>query len=196
MARKNNSAAPLDSEVEKELEKALSLDLGDTSLDDSMDFTSSLDDLEAQISQASDELAREAKGTASQQTPKPEPKRSPEAKQPPAPSRASPPVAAAAAAKPAAQPKPQKSEPLRPIEAPANASTPFTPANDDRQKDYRAFQQRVAQTPPNTVGWIMALLSVVWVCGGIALAQTTESSAMIQPTVLGGVWATRCWKAR
>ena len=80
MARKNNSAAPLDSEVEKELEKALSLDLGDTSLDDSMDFASSLDDLEAQISQASDELAREAKGAASQQSPKPEPKRSPEPK--------------------------------------------------------------------------------------------------------------------
>ncbi|MBN9269851.1 MAG: hypothetical protein J0J15_06320, partial [Mesorhizobium sp.] len=57
MAKKPNTTKTLDSDVAKELEKALDLDLGGGDLD----IAASMEDLEAQISQAADELAREGR---------------------------------------------------------------------------------------------------------------------------------------
>src|SRR3954470_2681868 len=60
MAKKPTTTRTLDSDVARELEKALDLDLsGDGSGD--LDIAASMEDLEAQISQAADELAREGR---------------------------------------------------------------------------------------------------------------------------------------
>ena len=111
MAKKTTTTKNLDSEVAKELEKALDLDLSGGPGD--LDIAASMEDLEAQISQAADELARAGRAE-----------------------RATPPAAANPAPRAAAtEPKPAE---LRPIEPRGNGQPAgFSPANDDRQKDYR-----------------------------------------------------------
>jgi hypothetical protein len=143
MARKPNTTSPLDSDVERELEKALDFDLGGGAGD--IDFSSSMDELEAQISQAADELAKEsrpaaavAKASASQTQGKPAAN-----------------AEKSSAAKSPEQPKaaaPRKAEPLRPVETAAPASSgSFQPANDDRQqRDYQSMQQVLARRPGRT----------------------------------------------
>ncbi|TJW81984.1 MAG: hypothetical protein E5X43_24345, partial [Mesorhizobium sp.] len=60
MAKKTTTTRTLDNDVARELEKALEIDLsGDTGGD--LDIAASMEDLEAQISQAADELAREGR---------------------------------------------------------------------------------------------------------------------------------------
>ena len=58
MAQKPTTTKNLDSDVAKELEEALDFDF--TSGDGDLDIAASMEDLEAQISQAADELARES----------------------------------------------------------------------------------------------------------------------------------------
>ena len=58
MAQKPTTTSNLDSDVAKELEQALDFDL--TGGDDDLDIAASMEDLEAQIAQAADELARES----------------------------------------------------------------------------------------------------------------------------------------
>src|SRR4051794_13613214 len=106
MAKKPTTTRTLDSDVARELEKALDLDLsGDGSGD--LDIAASMEDLEAQISQAADELAREGRP------------------QKPAPAQNAP-VQQNQSAKPAAKPAE-----LRPVES-RNSAQPagFKPAND------------------------------------------------------------------
>ena len=60
MAKKATTTRTLDNDVARELEKALEIDLsGDAGGD--LDIAASMEDLEAQISQAADELAREGR---------------------------------------------------------------------------------------------------------------------------------------
>jgi hypothetical protein len=59
MAKKTTTSRTLDSDVAKELEKALDIDLSGDAGD--LDIAASMEDLEAQISQAADELAREGR---------------------------------------------------------------------------------------------------------------------------------------
>ena len=63
MARKTTSTQNLDTDVAKELEKALDFDLTAEPVSD-LDIAASMEDLEAQISQAADELARESRNGA------------------------------------------------------------------------------------------------------------------------------------
>ena len=71
MAQKPTTTKNLDSDVAKELEEALDFDFTDG--DDDLDIAASMEDLEAQISQAADELARESNQAkpAAQATPAP-----------------------------------------------------------------------------------------------------------------------------
>ena len=63
----------LDSEVARELEEALDIDLSGGARSGDLDIAASMEDLEAQIAQAADELARESKTNppkaAAQQSP-------------------------------------------------------------------------------------------------------------------------------
>ncbi len=62
----------LDTDVAKELEKALDFDLMNTAERD-LDITASMEDLEAQISQAADELARESRNGNGPEAAQPKP---------------------------------------------------------------------------------------------------------------------------
>ncbi|TIM60781.1 MAG: hypothetical protein E5Y58_33675, partial [Mesorhizobium sp.] len=60
MAKKTTTTRTLDNDVARELEKALEIDLN-SDADGDLDIAASMEDLEAQISQAADELAREGR---------------------------------------------------------------------------------------------------------------------------------------
>ena len=161
MARKSTTTKTINDDVARELEKALDIDL---TLDDleqggitDLDIAASMEDLEAQIAKAADELVKEGRATAA----RPAPAAAAAATQPKAPA----PKPAPAAAKPA--------EELRPAEPEASKArpAPFTPANDDRQKDYRSLLQAMNRRVPTTVYWAVALLSVLWIGGGLLLAN-------------------------
>jgi hypothetical protein len=150
MAKKPTTTKSLESDVAAELEKALDLDLGGD--EGGLDMAASMEDLEAQISAAADELARE--GRSQRAVPTDEPQA---------------PKAAAPKAKPAE---------LRPVE-PRNASQPagftpapgFTPANDDRQKDYRTLLHGLNRRASSTVYWVVAFVSLAWIAGAGGLAN-------------------------
>src|SRR5690606_10976917 len=88
--------------------------------------------------------------------------------------------------KPAAKPADaDASEELRPAESTsptpaANRPAPFSPANDDRQKDYRLLLQGMNRRVPTTVYWMVALLSVLWIGGGILLGNMVYGSSIWQ----------------
>ena len=152
MAQKPTTTKNLDSDVTKELEDALDFDL--TGSPDDLDIAASMEDLEAQISQAADELAREsgqdktvAQATAPAPRPQDEQQNAP--KVPPRPANEWRPV-------------PADSAPLQPAG--------LSPANDDRQKDFRAFRQALNRRASNGVYWVVLLLSLAWASGGVALA--------------------------
>src|SRR5690242_20035871 len=113
MAKKTTTPKNLDNDVASELEKALDFDLTGSSEGD-LDIAASMQDLEAQISQAADELARESRSGKTTNTPAPK----------------------AAAAKPLdkpAAPSVKPAQELRPVDRPSPAQTTgFAPANDDR----------------------------------------------------------------
>src|SRR5690606_39001067 len=122
----------------------LDFDLGNESGD--LDMAASMDDLEAQISQAADELARA--GRADKPVPQPQ---------------------AANVAKPASTPAAQPE--LRPIEPRNGAQAGFAPANDDRQKDYRSLLHALNRRSSNTIYWVVAFVSLAWVAGAAAIAN-------------------------
>ena len=151
MAKKpTTTTRTLDSDVARELEKALDLDLSSDVGSGDLDIAASMEDLEAQISQAADELAREGRS----QTPAPAANQGPITNQ---------------AAKPAPRAKPAE---LRPVET-RNAAQPagFAPANDDRQKDYKTLLHSLNRRASNTVYWIIAFVSLAWIAGAGGLAN-------------------------
>ena len=167
----------LDSDVAKELEKALDFNL---SSDGDLDIAASMQDLEAQISKAADELARES------------------GKKP------------MAAATPPAKPQngartnpPRPANEWRPAATPAEPAlqpTGLAPANDDRQRDFRAFRRSINRRASNGIYWLVLLLSVVWVSGAAVLARliigpnfwkiTSFQQLIAQPTLIGLAIAT------
>src|SRR5690606_29289376 len=168
MARKSTTTRTINDDVEKELEEALDIDL---TLDDlekdgitDLDIAASMEDLEAQIAKAADELVKEGRSSE---------------KKPAEPAKAK-------QEKPAAKPADaDASEELRPAESTsptpaANRPAPFSPANDDRQKDYRLLLQGMNRRVPTTVYWMVALLSVLWIGGGILLGNMVYGSSIWQ----------------
>ncbi|TIT91802.1 MAG: hypothetical protein E5W59_10830, partial [Mesorhizobium sp.] len=152
MAKKPTTRT-LDSDVAKELERALDLDLsveGDG--DGGLDMAASMEDLEAQISAAADELAREGRS----QKEEPAVVQNQNAKP-------------AQNTQPAAKPKPAE---LRPVET-RNGAQPagFTPANDDRQKDYRTLLHGLNRRASSTIYWVVAFISLAWIAGAGGLAN-------------------------
>lgn len=147
MAQKpTTTTKSLDSQVAKELEEALDFNL---TSDGDLDMAASIEDLEAQISQAADELARESAKTTK-------------------------PASTAAVAPPA--PKPQNG--VRTMAQPANewrpagngngnGDAPLQPgghspanANDDRQRDLRAFRRAMNKRSSSGIYWMVLLLSI------------------------------------
>ena len=154
MARKTPTAQNLDSDVARELERALDLDLASDMAGD-LEVATSMEDLEAQISQAADELARE--------------------------SRSDDKTAEADSNEPSPAPVEAKSEHetvhmpmgLRPADdpmAPPPAST-FSPANDDRQRDFRAALSNINRRSSRGLTLTVALISIAWIAGGAMLAH-------------------------
>ncbi|MGN6766724.1 MAG: kinesin, partial [Rhizobiaceae bacterium] len=195
MARKTSTLQNIDSDVARELEEALNIDLNPGGSDGDLDIAASMAELEAQISRAADELAREEKAQKEAAATK---SKKEESLLETRPAEAARPVQAAANAAPKAiaQPSP-KEEPrakvaaeLRPSKpAPAlqpqasrsQASQPQAertaspaarlPANDDQQKDYRTVLAQMNRSAPGTVYWFVALLSVAWIAGGLMLGH-------------------------
>jgi hypothetical protein len=160
MAKKTTTTKSLDSDVAKELEKALDIDLTSEAGGD-LDIAASMEDLEAQISQAADELARAGRTV------------------PPAPANMS-----AADSKPFGttghlnlRPADPRVE-MKPAPQARNDAArtgaqppPFSPANDDRQKDYRSLLHSLNRRASNTIYWVVAVISVAWIAGAAALAN-------------------------
>src|SRR5690606_19087999 len=71
---------------------------------------------------------------------------------------------------PEASPAPNKLRPVEPA-AQQRRQTGFAPANDDRRKDYRSLLQSLNRPAPQTVLWITAAFSLLWVVGGIFALQ-------------------------
>ncbi|TIV63748.1 MAG: kinesin, partial [Mesorhizobium sp.] len=160
MAKKPTTTKSLESDVAAELEKALDLDLNGG--EGGLDMVASMEDLEAQISAAADELAREGRSQRAEPANEPQ------------------------AAKAAPQPKPAE---LRPVESrgpqPAGftpAPAGFTPANDDRQKDYRTLLHSLNRRASSTVYWVVAFISLAWIAGAGGLANLLFGS---------GIWKIR-----
>ena len=152
MAQKPTTTKNLDSDVAKELEEALDFDL--TGGDDDLDIAASMEDLEAQISQAADELARES---ASDKAATP-PGARPQGRQ-----------AIAAERRPECRrrtdPRPTARQRMAPgsrRRRPPLQPAGLSPANDDRQKDFRAFRQALNRRASNGIYWVVLLLSLAW----------------------------------
>ncbi|TIX97885.1 MAG: hypothetical protein E5V18_25550, partial [Mesorhizobium sp.] len=127
--------------------------------------------LEAQISQAADELAREGRNQNAEpvasQGENAEPVASQSQKTEPAANQDE--KAQDQKAKPAAKAKPAE---LRPVET-RNGTQPagFTPANDPRRKDYKTLLHTLNRRASNTIYWVVALVSLAWIAGAGALAN-------------------------
>ncbi|TKB65338.1 MAG: DUF805 domain-containing protein, partial [Mesorhizobium sp.] len=155
MAKKPTTTRTLDSDVARELEKALDIDLsGDAGGD--FDMAASMEDLEAQISQAADELAREGRSQ----------------NEPPAPDQTQNAAPAANQSQNANSAPKAKPAELRPV-ATRNGSQPaaFSPANDDRQKDYKMLLHTLNRRASNTIYWVVAFVSLAWIAGAGGLAN-------------------------
>jgi len=97
-------------------------------------------------------------------------------------------------AKPAPQPEPtaKVAAELRPSKpAPAAAPQPLRqqPANDDRQKDYRAVLAQMNRRAPSTIYWLVAALSVIWVAGGLMLGHLLYAPGIWQIRSVGAAMA-------
>ena len=121
MAKKVRSSSKFDKEVARELENAIETELAQEPAS-SFENPASLEDLEARISQAAEEIARETRADASS----------------------------------------DEQAPLQPA---------FSPANDDRQRDYRAIVHRLNDRRSNRVYWAVALLTALWLGGAFLLAN-------------------------
>jgi siderophore synthetase component len=137
MAKKTRSNNKFDKDVARELESAIETELAqETSAPD--DVTASMADLEAQISKAADEIARESRNEA-----------------------------------PLVQ-----QQPLQPAG--------FAPANDDRQRDYKAIVQRLNRRKSNAVYWLTALLSALWVGAAYFVAEALDGARPVKHRLAGG----------
>ncbi len=145
MARKTTTSKKLDDTIDATLEEALEMDLDLDYLDDDFEIDASMDELEAQIAQAADELAKE-NGDAK-----------PAAQSKPARSAKGPTVA---------PPSPLPEMPP----APANVA-----ANDDRQRDFRSLLATVNRRTPTTVYWTTAFVSILWILGGLSFGHLLYS---------------------
>ena len=47
----------------------------------------------------------------------------------------------------------------------------LSPANDDRQKDFKAFRQSLNRRASNGIYWVVLLLSIAWLSGGVVLGR-------------------------
>ena len=172
MAMKPATNKELDTDIEKELEDALDIELvmddedAESAQDESLDIAASMEDFEAQISQATEELALENRETETADT---------------VPAEAVAAAVAAPAVAKAANDGPTRIADLQPVEAQASARpSAFAAANDDRQKDYKSFVQSISKPVPSTVYWVVALLSVVWAASGLLVGHLLFSPQIWQ----------------
>ncbi|HET9535313.1 MAG TPA: kinesin, partial [Mesorhizobium sp.] len=189
MARKTTTTQALDSDVVKELEKALDLDLAEDlndglaeglkddldqdlsnglkeepDLDDDLDIAVSMEDLEAQISRAADELARESRNGSGNGNGEVAEKAEAEPIEPM-------PQIKFAPADPDLEPKHMPMG-LRPADDPiAPPATTFSPANDDRQRDFSTVLSGLNRRSSRGVYWTAALLSLAWIAGGLLITH-------------------------
>lgn len=189
----------------KELEDALDLELADGLENGDLDIAASMEDLEAQISAAAEELARENRdqngdgkvtvsekkdtSTSAKETAGNAPGANTAA---PASSVAAPDKAGATASKPLkTEDAPVDRKNLTPVDpAPENnASQPFAPANDDRAGDFSAVMRKFDRRAPNTAYWLVAVLSALWIGGGILLGQMLYGSELWQIRSTGALLA-------
>jgi hypothetical protein len=177
MARKTSTTSSLDSEVAKELENALDIDLFVDDEAGQLDVASSIADFEAQISRAAEDLARDTRPSPANRKPE-APVKAPQ------PAKAAQPTAsrpAAPAPKPAARAASAPVNDLRPLEAPASAApSSFSHANDDRQRDYRAMQQQIRRTGSSAIYWMTALLSVAWIAGVAVMGDMLFERSLLE----------------
>ncbi len=154
MAKKSSVTQNLDLDVAKELEEALDFDLAAGA--DELDIAASMEDLEAQISQAADELARESRAEKMAQNATPAP-----------------------AARPASQPAPAAAD-LRPVETSPARPSGLSPANDDQQRDYRTMLNGINRRSSGGIYWMIAVLSLLWVGGGFLLANVLFTPPLLE----------------
>lgn len=172
MVRKSTTAAAKD-DFARELEEALELDDTEFALSDEgdLDIAASMEDLEAQISQAAEELARENGEPATQAAVGKAELKAPEKKAELSQSSMSDldgdfesediaPRTSSDTVRPAGQPV-----------TPAPAAT-FAAANDDLQRNSTSpYLTRPELKSSSSIYWLTALLSVVWLVGGVLLAH-------------------------
>ncbi|TIU39961.1 MAG: hypothetical protein E5W31_07070, partial [Mesorhizobium sp.] len=60
---------------------------------------------------------------------------------------------------------------LRPVEPRNGQPAGFTPANDDRQKDYKTLLHSLNRRASSTVYWVIAFISLAWIAGAGGLAN-------------------------
>ena len=171
MAKAPTTSKSLDSDVAKELEKALDRDL--VSEGDDLDIAASMEDLEAQISRAAEELSRETHNAqAAQQAPDAQAPQDGEFLI-------------------EAEVKPASSLGLRPADPP---TVSFAPANDDTVRESRLVLQNLNRRSSSGIYWAVALLSLLWIAGGLMLGyllvgpeiieEFTARTVLDQPLVL------------
>ncbi|UXN64349.1 apolipoprotein A1/A4/E family protein [Phyllobacterium sp. A18/5-2] len=172
-----SKAAKTEEELGEALEKALEIDFDESTLGMDMDLSPidddllSLNDLEAQISQAAQELAAEKHNAP----PEPEPVKAAEIKAP----------LAAAAAVPLPAPKPQikaanpiPAAPPAPPKAPAIPAQTFKPANDDLLQTKSASRPSAPVQAPRSYSLVTAIISVLWAAGVLVLGNALYGSSL------------------
>mgnify|MGYP002620301142 CR=1 FL=1 len=182
----------------KELEEALELETAALAAESGdLDIAASMEELEAQIAMAAEELAREGQQDRSED----EAAESPAVSSVEAPAALADAEASAAAEKDGphlAEPPLAETEPsrfdktgrdgnLHRVETAPSSSSVLLPANDDRQGEYHVFAGKLEQRPPNTIYWIAAVLSVAWIVGGLGVAHLLYGTQIWQASSLGGL---------
>ncbi|OWK18464.1 hypothetical protein AJ88_05380 [Mesorhizobium amorphae CCBAU 01583] len=134
-------------------------------------MAASMEDLEAQISQAADELARE--GRSQKAEPVVNQSQTANLNQT---ANLSQNGNQAQNGTTSVTTKPAE---LRPVEN-RNGTQPagFTPANDDRQKDYRTLLHGLNRRASSTIYWVVAFISLAWIAGAGGLANLLFGSSI------------------
>ena len=143
MAKAPTISMDLDGDIARELEEALSKDA--VGAGDDLDIAASMEDLEAQISRAAEELSRESR-------------------EPPANGPSSG-LKQDADTPRAHEGIPTSSLGLRPVDLPFS----LAPANDDSIRDARFILQSLSRRSSNAIYWTVGLLSLLWIAGGSML---------------------------
>src|SRR5690606_33317161 len=167
MARNTTKKAPRD-DFARELEEALELESASFAAESGdLDIAASMEELEAQITMAAEELAREGKEQDDSKEPEagfaePEP---------------------ALIEERAATDNPPSTENLHRVEpAPSDTVPPpaLLPANDDKQNEYYRFARKLERRPSRTVYWAAAILSVAWLILGALFTHLVYGSQIWQ----------------